>query len=343
MLAMSHRAPLPTVIAVVAVLAAVDACAPTASSAAGRTWLGTMTDGTRSAALHRLGAVLIASALVLAACGSAGTPRPTDPRKILIDAVGATAALPTLRLHGEIAANSGAIGGQANAMTIALDANVDLATRQFAARATTQMPQNLGVGVQQVSEVIMTTTASFNRDTRTGRWSKFPTGPGGGLGGGPTNPQIAAMIASLLSNPSTTLELGEAAPCTLGTCDRVVAHIDGQTLGAALSQLLGVSIDASSGLTIPNFDIEVLVDQSSSVISEMRTQMSLAGTSMRILLTISNPGQPIQIAPPPAAITDDFGANFGGGGIGPAPTPVESVGAGGLATPAPLEPQPSLP
>jgi hypothetical protein len=150
------------------------------------------------------------------------------------------------------------------------------------------------------------------------------------------------MITSLLSNPSTTFELGEAASCTLGTCDRVVAHIDGQTLGAALSQLLGVPIDASSGTTIPNFDIEILVDQSSSVISEMRTQISLAGTSMRILFTISNPGQPIQITLPPAAITDDLGANFGGGGIGPAPTPAVSRGSE-IATPAPLEPEPSQP
>jgi hypothetical protein len=301
-----------------------------------------MTNGTGGAALRGLGAVLIASTLVLAACSGAGTPRPTDPRTILIDAVGATAALPTLRLHGEIAANTGAIGGQANAMTIALDADVDLATRQFAARATTQMPQNLGVGVQQVSEVIVTTTASFNRDTRTGRWSKFPIGPGGGLSGGPTNAQIATMITSLLSNPSTTFELGEAASCTLGTCDRVVAHIDGQTLGAALSQLLGVPIDASSGTTIPNFDIEVLVDQSTSVISELRTQISVSGTSARILLAINNPGQPIQIAPPPAAITDDLGANFGGGGIGPAPTPAASLGSE-IATPVPLEPEPSQP
>lgn len=293
-----------------------------------------MRDGTGGAALHHLAAVLIASTLVLAACSGSGTPRPTDPRKILIDAVGATAALPTLRLHAEIAATTVAIAGQANAMTIGLDADIDLATRQFAARTTTQVPQNLGVGVQQVSELIVTTT--FNRDTRTGRWSKFPTGPGGGLGGGPTNVQIATMIASLLSNPSTTFELGEAGSCTLGTCDRVVAHIDGQTLGAALSQLLGVPIDASNGVTIPNLDVQVLVDQSTSVISELRTQISITGTSARILMTISNPGQPIQIAPPPAAITDDFG--LGGPTIGPVP----SFGSE-IATPVPLEADPSLP
>ena len=285
-----------------------------------------MTNGTGGGALHRLGAVLIAGTLVLVACGGAGTPRPTDPRRILIDAVGATAALPTLRLHGELAATTGAIGGQANAMTMALDADIDLPTRQFALRTTTAMPQNLGVGVQQVSEVIVTTTATFNHDTRTGRWSKFPTGPGGALGGGPTNAQIATMITSLLANPSTTFELGEAGSCTLGTCDRVVAHIDAQTLGAALSQLFGVPIDASNGMTLPNLDVEVLVDQSTSVISELRTQVTLAGTSARILLTIANPGQPIQIAPPPAAITDDLGANFGGdGNATPMPRPEPSL------------------
>jgi len=298
-----------------------------------------MTDGTSGrAALRRLVAVVVASTLALAACGSSASPRPTDPRKILIDAIGATAALPTLRLHGEVAANAGGITGQPNAViTIALDADVDLPTRQFVARTTTQVPQNLGGGVQQVADVIVTTTATFNRDTRTGRWSKFPVGLGGGLAGGPTNAQIAAMITALLSNPSTTFELGEAGSCTLGTCDRVVAHIDGQTLGAALGQLLGVPIDAATGTTIPNVDVEILVDQSTAVISELRTQVSIAGTSARILLTLTNPGQPIQIAPPPAAITDDFGNNFGGGG-----TILGDVGSD-IAPPAPLEPEPSLP
>jgi hypothetical protein len=298
-----------------------------------------MTDRTSGrAALRRLVAVVVASTIALAGCGSSATPRPTDPRKILIDAIGATAALPTLRLHGEMAANAGAITGQPNAViTMALDADIDLPTRQFVARTTTQVPQNIGGGVQQVADVIVTTTATFNRDTRTGRWSKFPIGLGGGLAGGPTNAQVAAMITAVLSNPSTTLELGEAGSCSLGTCDRVIAHIDGQTLGAALSQLLGVPMNAANGTTIPNFDIEVLVDQSSSVISEIRTQISIAGTSARILLTLSNPGQPIQIAPPPAAITDDFGNNFGGGG-----TILGDVGSE-IATPVPLEPEPSQP
>jgi hypothetical protein len=271
-------------------------------------------------------------ALALAACGDAkgGTPRPTDPRQILVNAIGATAALSTLRLHAEVVANVGAIVGQGNAaMTMGFDADVDLATRQFAGRSTTQVPPNLGgngVAFQQVSDIIVTTTATFNRDSQTGRWLKFPMGMGGGRGAGPTHAQIASMIASLASNPSITFELLDAASCTLGTCDHVLAHIDGQTLAAALGPLLGVPLDQASQQQIPSFNVDVLVDQATSVVSELRTEISMQGTSARILVSVSNPGQPVQIAPPPPALTDDFGANFGGGGIGPAPTILETVG-----------------
>jgi hypothetical protein len=295
-------------------------------------------------------AVLIA-ALALAACGDAkgGTPRPTDPRQILVNAIGATAALPTLRLHAEVIANVGGLVGQGNdAIKMGIDADVDLATRQFAGRSTTQMPQNLGgngVAMQQVSDVIVTTTATFNRDSQTGRWQKFPTGMGGGFAGGPTNAQVATMIANLLSNPAITFDLLEASSCTLGTCDHVVAHIDGQTLGAALGPLLGVPLDQATQQQIPSFNVDVMVDQASSVVSELRTEISMQGTSARILVSLSNPGQPVQIAPPPAALTDDFGANFGGGGmvIGPAESTILETVGNELPTDPPAFPEPSTP
>jgi hypothetical protein len=309
-----------------------------------------MPAGRSGPSIRRLGALLIVSAIAIAACGNgSGSPRPTDPRAILVNAIAATAAVPTLRIHVDVAANAGPAAGQANAkITMALDADVDLATRQFAGRTTTQMPGgfggNGGVAVPQVSDVIVTQAATFNRDSGTGRWSKFPTA---GLGGGPTNAQIATMITNLLSNPSITFELREASPCSLGTCDHVIAHIDGQILGAALGPLLGMPVD-TMGAAIPNFDIDVLVDQATSVISELRAVYALQGMSTQIVLTVSNPGQPIQIAPPPPALTDDFGGmngGFGGGGIAPAPPPIlETVGNGG-ETPPPIfvEESPSLP
>ena len=164
-----------------------------------------------------------------------------------------------------------------------------------------------------------------------------------GLGGGPTNTQIATMIANLLSNPSITYELLESSPCTLGTCDHVLAHIDGQTLAAALGPLLGVPMDQGSAQVIPSFNIDVLVDQASSVVSELRTEISMQGSSERILVTLSNPGQPVQIAAPPLALTDDFGADFGGGGIGPTETTILEEVGNELETDEPGFPQPSVP
>jgi len=277
----------------------------------------------------------LAGALALAACGNGdASPRPTDPRQILVTAIASTAAVPSLRLHIEVASDlgGGALGGigqPRGVMTMGVDADVDLATRQFAGRATTTMPAAIvgnGAPAQQVQDVIVTTTATFTRNSSTGRWSKIPAGIGGGFGGGPTNEQIATMLSNLLSNPSVTYELSEASSCTLGTCDHVVAHIDGQSLGAALGPLLGAPIDAASRAMIPSFDVDVLVDQATSVISELQTTLSMQGVSARILISTSNPGQPVQIVPPPPALTDDIGQNFGGGGFGPDATILEEVG-----------------
>jgi hypothetical protein len=293
----------------------------------------------------------LASALVgavaLAGCGDrpGGTPRPTDPRQILVGAVGATAALPALRLHAEVVANVGGLVGAADAaMTMAFDADVDLATRQFAGRQTTQMPRNLGgngIAMQQVSDVIVTTTATFNRDSQTGRWQKFPAGMGGGFGAGPTNAQIATAVAGFLSNPATTYELLDAAPCTLGTCDHILVHLDGPTLGVALAQLVGVPADQMGAQTIPSFNVDVLVDQATSVVSELRTEISMQGSSARILLSVSNPGQSVTIAPPPPALTDDFGANFGG--LGPDPTTILGTVGDEVPTDNPAFPDPVAP
>jgi len=309
-----------------------------------------MTVATRGAPTGRRRVAWLASMLIgavaLTACGDGkgGTPRPTDPRQILVNAIGATAALPALRLHAEVVASIGMFAGQANGnMTMGLDADVDLATRQFAGRSTTQLPPNLagnGIAAQQVSDIIVTTTATFNRDSQTGRWQKFSMGMGGGLGAGPTNAQIATMIANLASNPSITFELLDAASCTLGTCDHVLAHIDGQTLAAALGPLLGVPLDQASQQQIPSFNVDVLVDQATSVVSELRTEISMQGTSARILVSVTNPGQPVQIAPPPAALTDDLGANFGG--LGPDPTILGVVGEE-VPTEEPAFAEPSAP
>ena len=245
---------------------------------------------------------------------------------ILANAIAATAALPTLRMHAEIAATAPAMlgaGANGGAVKVTIDADIDLATRQVVARTTASGGGNGGVAQDQVSEMVVTRAASFTRNGQTGRWSKFPSN----LAAGPTNVQIATMVSNLLSNPAMSAELAEAGSCTLGTCDHVIVHIDGATLGSAIATLNGVPVDAANQAMFPSFDVDVLVDQATSVISELRTSINAAGMTEQVLVQVSNPGQPVQIAAPPAALTDDFGVDLGA-----------DFDGSGIATPMPIAP-----
>ena len=202
------------------------------------------------------------------------------------------------------------------------------------------MPQGLGNGQiqgRQTSDAIVTRSGSFTRSGDTARWTKTP----GTIAARPTNAEVATMIANLLSNPAVTFEKADAGSCTLGTCDHVIAHIDGRTLGGALGPLMGVPLDDATTAMIPNFDVDVLVDQATSVISELRTGYSMQGTTLQVLLQVSALGEPVQINEPPAALVDafsGFGPDFGPD----ASAILEEVG-GDILTPEPMTPESAPP
>ena len=301
-----------------------------------------MTVGSHGRMARGAAITALSAALLLAACGSPAETRPTDPREILVQAVAATARLTTLRLHIEVISDMGnAIDGpldgprMAMTMKMALDVDLDLPTRQLAGRSTVQFAQGAfgnGGPNEQVSDVIVLQAATFTRNGPNGRWMKIPGGAGGAFGGGPTNDQIAAILAEFVSNPAVELEVREASPCTLGTCDHIVAHVAGRNLGPVLGRLFGMPVDVMGREVMPNVAIDMLIDQATSVFSEARTAISMDGNSTSILVTLSNLGQNVQIVAPPPALVDDIGENMGGGfdgGIEPAPTVIlEEVGNG---------------
>lgn len=269
--------------------------------------------------LRVVAAGAVAGSLLLAACGSPASPRPTDPRAILSQAATGTAALPSVRLHLELQVQmAGFGGGAAMRFSTTVDADVDLATRQLAGRSTSQAP-NLAdpAATPQVTEVIITQAATFSRNPDTGRWIKIPSN---GFAVGATNAQIAAMVVNLISDPAVSLELAEAGPCTLGTCDHVLARLDGPAFAKAMGPLLGMPPEAEAQL--PNIDLDLLVDQATSVLSEARTALSMDGSTVRLWIALSNPGAPVQVVPPPAGLIDDL--NLGGFGP-PQPVPAETA------------------
>ena len=83
-----------------------------------------------------------------------------------------------------------------------------------------------------------------------------------------------------------------------------------------------------------------MIDQASGVLSELRIQSSIQGTSVQVAATFSNPDVVVQIVAPPAAIVDDMDLN---GGFGPG----TGGGFGGSGTvtpePFPLDSEPPAP
>src|SRR5262249_56080766 len=92
--------------------------------------------------------------------------------------------------------------------------------------------------------------------------------------------------------------------------------------------------DPGGAAGIPNVDLDVRVAQSSSVISELRLSLSMNDQTIQLLVSLSNPGDPVQIVPPPPGLVDDL---TGGGN-----TILGTVG-NEIQTEGPAEPQLSPP
>jgi hypothetical protein len=295
----------------------------------------------RRSAFGGLAAAGVAVAGLLVACGpAAAPPRPTDPHLIVTEAVKATAAIPTLRLHLQLASTAdGAAFGQAGTFTtsMAIDADVDLAGRQLAGRATSQFSATgtdlPGPAGPQTSDIIATSTALFTRQGGAARWTMAGSS---GLQGGPSNAAIASAIVGLLDDPRVTYDKADPVACTLGTCDHVIVHLPAAALTAAISALTNAPANAMDAAGIPDLDLDVRIAQTSSVISEIRLSMTVAGQTADLLLTVANPGDPVQIVAPAPGLIDDNTGGFGGGTI------LETVGSE-VQTPSPAEPQPSTP
>jgi len=244
----------------------------------------------------------------------------TDPHEIMAQAVRSTAALSSIRVHAEMGVSMAGLGaGIGGEVRATLDADVDLAHRVMAGRTVSQLPAGFAEGqagnAQQIQEFISLPDAQFSRNGGAGRWVKFPTG-GFGAPSGPTNGQIATLVDGLVSGPGVRLELGDAASCSLGTCYHLTAMVDGKTALNAVGAALGQPGADTGGVTIPDLVFDLMIDQATGVLSEVRFQTAIQGTSVKLLATFTNPDVAVQIVAPPPALVDDITKN---GGFGPGP------------------------
>jgi hypothetical protein len=258
----------------------------------------------------------------------------TDPHEILATSIRTTAALSYTRIHLDMRISSvvGDAPAGAGDFQMALDLDLDVRHGQWLGRITRKGPAGLaqnGPPGQRtdVQEIIATVNASYVRNAGAARWTKA-----GAPGSGPTSAGFAS-IEALLSNPGVKLELGEPAACSLGTCYHVVATAPGDVAVKAIGAALGSGDGSNNEVVMPPLTFDVLVDQSTGLMSEVRFSATVQGTTNQVALLFSNPDLVVQIVAPPPGLTDDLdvniGGGFGGGGVEPAPTPI------GIQSPSP--------
>jgi hypothetical protein len=269
--------------------------------------------------------------LVLLAVGCSGpgaTPRPTDPVVIVREAIGRTAMLPSVRLLGEVRMT---VGGAAAEATVTVEADVNLATRELAGRQTTHYPPEFvggGAGMDQVSEFVVSRAGMFSKDAATGRWFNMGSID---LPASPTNGAVGLVVAGLVSDPAVRLELVDAADCSLGRCDHVVAHVNGAGIGATIGRLMGIPPDGFVGVPLPDFDLHLLVDQATSLVSDLQADVAMQGSRIQLRASLTRPGEPVAIAPPPGGLIDGNAPPI----LDPAATAAPEFPMSGIESPPP--------
>ena len=288
-----------------------------------------------------MGAAVVAlAALAALACQPTanGQPLLTDPSDILKSGIQSTAA--PLAVHArvelslQVAAPQGG-GGQAFNSRSLVDIDVDLATRNLAARSTTSMGQGMP---DQASDIILFDGRQFTRNGADTRWTQFPNN--GVAPSFPTNDELAQLITTVIDGGNATVDLADHETCGDSTCYHVVVQLDPAATWQILSPILAggpATGPPPAGATIPPLTLDVLIDQSTRVIVGVNTVFSSQGTATALALTLTNHDVPVQIAPPPANLVDQMGNNVGGGGVVVGGEPIPAA----APTPMPVPQEPS--
>jgi hypothetical protein len=281
---------------------------------------------------------LLATVGTVAACSpSPAAPELTNPREIVGRTIEATAGLRTMavRLDLDIRDQNQpgvAQGGFAEGV-------FDVASGEMSVTGSS----NDGSGA---FAIIAADGASFVNSSGNGRWMKVPA-MGGGLvamflmgGGGVQQPDIRLVLADILDDPETSIELRGVEDCATGRCYVTTVALPPAQVWKLLVGVTGIDKLQGAGQVmeqpqgIPALALQVVTDTATFRLVELAASVSTDGSTAAVRLRVAAPNEPVSINAPPANLVDDSGQTIGGGGIdpGPAPTvappsvPMESIG-----------------
>ena len=247
-------------------------------------------------------ALLVATAVLAAACGGPSTPALTDPVEILVGSIEAMQSVKTVHVDvavsGTIEADLTGTGGSELPLDgTSLTADIDV--ERPAARATFSVPAFLGLA----GELIAVDDTAYVKTSLTGALFQKMTLGDAGL---PTDPGSMgdldlAELRTLLAKPEVAPTKGDDVQCGSRDCYTVTIDLTAAEI-AALSDAnisdLGLPIDVGD-----DFGFSVTFDVEKDGLRLARVSLAVeAGTagSVRIDITLSKWDEPVTVTAPPA-------------------------------------------
>jgi hypothetical protein len=296
-----------------------------------------MTSTSQGNGIRRLVSLLAALAIAtVAACNpNASAPELTDPGEILGRTVASTAGLRSMRVRADLEVRDQNQPGvvQGGAAEGVFDNGTGEMSLTGAARD--------GTGA---FALISADGATFVNSSGNGRWTKMPA-MGGGLvamfltgQGGAQQADIRLVLADLLDDPETTLELRGVEDCATGRCYVTTVALPPAQVWKLVVGLTGIDRLQGAGQVmeqpqgIPPVALQVVTDTATLRLVELAASVGYDSTSVAVRVRVASPNEPVAIEAPPPAIVDDAsntngGFGIGGGGVAPGPAPVQPVPA----------------
>jgi len=241
--------------------------------------------------------LFVVAGLAVTGCGLGGSPAPSlAPRDEIVAGLDSTAALRTVHALVRVEVT----GPRMDDTTFTIEGDVDMAARELDLGATIT-PAVFGMAEMRL---VVADGYIFNSQPD-GAWSTSGDGVSDPIALLPTTAAIAAAVEVALRDPETTIRFEGTEDCGDATCDRIRAEIPAAVAWRAVTTMiepLGAP-DASPPplpASFPGFAIDVWIEQGTHRLRQATNTTSVDGTTISIVVALSDHDAPVTISPPVA-------------------------------------------
>lgn len=244
--------------------------------------------------VRRLVTILAITALAVTGCGGGSPGASLAPRDEVVAALRSTADLQTVHALVRVVVT----GQGMDETTLTIEGDVDLVARELDLEAT------IAPAVFGTSGMRLVVADGFIYSSQTdGSWSTSGDGVSDPIALVPTTAAIAAAVEEALRDPDTTIRLEGTDDCGDATCDRIRAEIPAAIAWRAVATMIEPlgppdGSPAPMPATFPGFAIDMWIEQGSHRLRQATNTTSVDGTTISIIVALSDHDAPVTISPP---------------------------------------------